>query len=100
MITFQEVKQTFKDYNRTYDVKYGERSPVEDMKAVVVFAQSNFTQPYSEKSRSYLVTNRSGKAFFPMPSMSQSVIGDCLDGTDPGVRLDQMGWKVEYCYFI
>ena len=73
----------------------------------IVFTKDSFTEPYSEKERTYLVSSYN-KAF--MPNMGgYSIYGSSLDGTDLMVRLDRYmqaekggedGWKVERCYFI
>ena len=98
-ITLNEVIQTFKLYNQQHKIEYGVPSRVPKMSAVVVYKQSNFLQEYSEKARSYRIRYTNGKAFFTVPSGSRSMWGSSLDGSDPNVRLDAMGWKVDYCYF-
>ena len=65
-------------------------------KAVIVFKQSNFNKPYSEKERSYEICN--GQWGLDSSKMGRCIIGDCLDGKDLGVRLDAYDWEKEYCY--
>ena len=67
-------------------------------KAVIVFKDDNFLQEYTLKERSYTVSSNSN--YFDRNKISTSLIGDCLDGKDIGVRLDLYGWEVEYCYII
>lgn len=97
-ITFEEVRKVFRKYNKDNGVIHGMPSNVPTISAVIVYKQSNFTKPYTETERSYRITNTCGKAFFNMPSGSQSMRGDCIDGHDLGVRLDAYGWDIEYCY--
>lgn len=98
-ITLSKIIEKFKDYNTENNVIYGTTPNVPDITAVIVYKQSNFTKPYSVKERSYRINNRCGKAFFDTVSGSRSIRGDCLDGTDLGVRLDAYNWDIEYCYF-
>ncbi|MEC2463454.1 hypothetical protein P9X10_00885 [Bacillus cereus] len=74
-------------------------------KAVIVFKQESFSKEFTENQRSYEI-NRDSHYFKP-DSISGSLFGNCLDGTDDGVRLDiymkrlpEEGkrWLVEYCY--
>ncbi len=98
-VTFQEVKKAFLNYNEKKGVHYGMPSEVPTISAIIVYKQSNFTKVYSETERSYRITNVCGKAFFYLPSGSQSIRGDSLDGKDLCVRLDRYGWEIDYCYF-
>lgn len=70
-------------------------------RAVVVFKQESFDVEYDEVSRSYEI-ERNAKYFNPQKT-SKSLVGDCLDGTDRGVRLDWYindRWFVDYCYVL
>ncbi len=71
----------------------------------IVFSQDSFTQPYSERSRTYEVS--SNNKAFQAGMGGYSIYGSCLDGTDPCVRLEAYmanerggkdGWKIERCY--
>lgn len=98
--TLNEVIEKFKDYNRKNGVVYGRATnSVPEITAIIVYRQDNFKVPYTETERSYRIGNESGKVFFDMPSGSKSMVGSCLDGKDLNVRLDCLGWKVDYCYF-
>lgn len=72
----------------------------EDWKeAVIVFKPESFDKKYSEKARSYQVN--SNAKYFDGNMNGSSLFGNCLDGTDDGVRLDKYmydGWEVDYCY--
>ena len=98
LTTFENVCATFKAYNETNGISYGDSSHA-DIKAYIVYKKCNFTLDYSEAERTYVINNRCGKAFFKTPSGSRSIYGDSLDGSDKGVRLDLYDWKIEYCYF-
>ncbi|PGF05032.1 hypothetical protein [Bacillus toyonensis] len=74
-------------------------------KAVVVFKPESFSREFTEEQRSYEI-QRDSKYFNPMMG-GNSLFGNCLDGTDNGVRLDifmkllpEEGrrWIVDYCY--
>lgn len=66
--------------------------------AVIVFKTSNWPgRDYSEECRSY--RSHSNQWGWDYSKMGQCRIGDCLDGSDPGVRLDWMGWDVDYWYW-
>ena len=84
-----------------------ERSrPKGHLTGILVITQDSFDHTYPRLSRAYLVSSNN-KAF--QPNMGgYSIFGSCLDGTDPGVRLEQLlwaetgragGWKTED-YFI
>lgn len=65
--------------------------------AVIVFKQSNFEDEYSELERSY--RSYSDQWGWSYETLGNCRIGDCLDGTDNGVRLDWQLWEVEYWYW-
>lgn len=73
---------------------------------VIVFTKGSFSREYDELSRSYRV-NSSEKVFNDTMG-GFSLYGNCLDGTDLGVRLERYmeaygndnGWKVDYCYML
>ena len=78
-----------------------------DRKGVVVFKQNpTWKKQYSEKSRSYEVGGWCN--LFYSNLISTSVFGNCLDGSENGVRLDwymhadkpEERWKVDYCYIL
>jgi hypothetical protein len=94
--TFWEIVEEFREHNRKNGYSYG-YSDGEEKTAVVVYSQSNFDKEYSELSRSYRISNFGGKAFFD-GMCGNSIYGDCLDGSEYGVRLDAYRWKVEKCY--
>ena len=65
--------------------------------AVIVFKQSNFKQEYSEESRSY--ESYSDQWGWDYDKLGNRRSGNCLDGTDNGVRLDYYDWDIEYWYW-
>lgn len=82
--------------------KFNEENPdgKSELYGVIVFTEDSFNQPYTEKERSYRVSN--DNRAYQSGKISNSIWGDCLDGKDLGVRLDWYmhdGWKVDYCYF-
>ena len=88
-LTYRKLYDIMCDYNRRFPNTNG-------LSAIIVYKQDNFTVPYTEEQRSYRVWN-SNKAF-KSGMLSNSLYGDCIDGSDPGVRLDAYNWSVEYCY--
>lgn len=81
--------------------------PTKHLSAVIVFTASSFGQAYGLVHRSYVVSS-DNKAYCP-GMCSNSIFGDCLDGKDRGVRLDDYmaahhggkdGWQVENCYLL
>ncbi len=89
-ITFRQLCENMKDHNRRFD---GEKST---LSGIIVYSQDNFTVPYTEEQRSYRVWN--SNRMFQSGKISNSLFGDCIDGSDPGVRLDSYDWDIDYCY--
>lgn len=98
-MTYKELKNDFR--------KLKQIKPIETLTAHIIFTEESFKKKYPLLSRTYRITSDE-KAFWP--SMADySLFGDCLDGTDQGVRLDYYmeeeranveGWKVEDCYIL
>lgn len=92
-ITFSELEATMMRFNK----EHPEQQDTASITGVIVFKQENWpNKMYSVKSRSYRVSN-SNRAF-QEGKISNQLSGNCLDGTDQGVRLDWYKWAVEYCY--
>lgn len=64
---------------------------------VIVYKADNWKKPYTEEQRSYRVSSYNRR--FQMGKFANSMYGDCLDGSDQGVRLDLYDWDIDYCYF-
>lgn len=66
--------------------------------AVIVFTEDSFNKPFTEVERSYEVNHDC--PYFQSGMISNRLTGNCLDGTDDGVRLDWYlnEWKIDYCY--
>lgn len=90
-IKLQEVSA--EDFDK--QMREANRSGVE-LQGVITYAKSNWEKEYSEESRSYEVYSQSNH--FSAGKISNSMTGNCLDGTDQGVRLDLYNWKVEKFY--
>ena len=96
-MTWEEMTEWFRMYNKT-------KPPVEPVEGYIVFASASYSQFYPVKSRTYCVNNEAN--WFHSGRFSTSLRGDCLDGSDRGVRLDacmkdfenKNGWIVDYCY--
>jgi hypothetical protein len=67
-------------------------------KAVIVFKESSFKKPFTEVQRSYEIS--SDAKYFNYNMNGSSLFGNCLDGSDDGVRLDRYfhEWKIDFCY--
>lgn len=96
---YAELKAIFKAHEANH--------PGEHLTAHIVFTQDSFTKPYARESRTYVVSSYN-KAFRPNMG-GYSIYGNCLDGTDPMVRLEgymaaerggKDGWIVEDCYLV
>lgn len=95
-ITYGELREAMFKFNEEHpdgkSTLYG----------VIVFTEDSFSKPFTEKERSYKVSN--DNKGFQSGKISNSIFGNCLDGVDMGVRLDwymydaENPWKVEYCY--
>ena len=99
-LTWNEVCKLMKQHNKQNNItsKGEDKSP---LRAVVVFPEDTFSKPFTETERSYRFSS-DNKGFLPNMN-SSSIFGDCLDGTDKGIRLDEYiyySWKVDYCYLI
>ena len=99
-LTYSELAARFVEHNRTHNVRT-QFSDASQLKAVIVFKPESWPgQRYSLLERSYEVVS-DNKAFIPGLGWT-SLFGNCLDGKDLGVRLDDYirhaGWQVDYCY--
>lgn len=65
--------------------------------AIIVFKQSSFKEEYSELSRSY--RSYSDQWGWDYSKSGRSRLGDCLDGSENGIRLDWYDWDVDYWYW-
>ena len=93
-ITFAKLEEIMEEYNR----RFPENQDKAKLSGVIVYKASNWPKAYSERSRSYEVTNNSPA--FQDGKISNRLSGYCLDGTDQGVRLDWYNWDIEYCYMV
>ncbi len=92
-IPFSELEAIMMRFNK----EHPEQQDTASITGVIVFKQEKWpNKTYSVKSRSYRVSN-SNRAF-QEGKISNQLSGNCLDGTDQGVRLDWYKWEVEYCY--
>lgn len=91
-ITFAKLEEIMEEYNR----RFPENQDKAKLSGVIVYKASNWPKSYSERSRSYEVTNNNRA--FQEGKIASSLFGNCLDGTDQGVRLDWYKWEVDYCY--
>ena len=90
-ISFSEMEKRFCEYNRTHSSGC--------IEGVIVYSSDNWPGKfYSLESRSYRVTS-DNKAFKDGMG-GYSIFGSCLDGTDPCIRLEHIGWKIEHCYML
>ena len=69
----------------------------------IVFTADSFNRPFNEESRTYCVY--SNNKAYQSDMGGYSIFGFCLDGTDPGLRLDgymrgENAWKIEKCYML
>ena len=91
-LSYQRLSEIFNYVNDTH------KSPVS---GYIVFSRDSFDMPYSEQSRTYVVSSNN-KAFISGAG-GYSIYGSCLDGTDQCVRLEgymrgENAWKIDRCY--
>ena len=91
-ITFDKLWKNMNTFNR----EHPDKQDMPCLFGVIVYKQDNWEKEYSELSRSYEVCNSSRA--FQDGKISNRLSGNCLDGTDDGVRLDWYNWDIEYCY--
>lgn len=105
-LTWNEAVKYLIEFNKKHNITTKGGGPQTCTMVAVIADESLYHQdniPFTEEQRSYAFTNHN-KRFIPS-IISNSIFADCLDGTDPGVRLDWYinpgtagSWKVEYCY--
>lgn len=91
-LSYQKLSEIFNYVNDTH------KSPVS---GYIVFTQDSFDKPYSEQSRTYVVSS-DNKAYIAGAG-GYSIFGSCLDGSDQNIRLElymhgDNAWKIERCY--
>ena len=95
-MSYQEMTKRFRE---------AENNREEHLTGYVVFTEDSFDKPYSEESRTYVIS--SNNKAFQSGMGGYSIYASCLDGTDPCLRLDgymsaehggENGWKIEKCY--
>ena len=95
-MSYYELKSYFRE---------AEEKGKEHLKGYITFTSDSFTEPYSEESRTYVVSSNN-KAFIPNMG-GFSIYGSSIDGKDSMVRLEQYmadeyggknGWKIEKCF--
>ena len=92
-ITYDEFCRKMFEHGETH----GNNEDYKDsITGVIVYKASNWKKSYTEKQRSYRVS--SCNRCFQSGKISNAMVGDCIDGTDTGVRLDWYHWDVDYCY--
>ena len=97
-MTKTEMLALMREYNARHGNEYGVATN-KKIYFVITYAQSNFTRQYTPKERAYIVASNSGKACYH-GLCGNSLIGDCMDGRDIGVRLDAYDWTVESIFQI
>lgn len=94
-LTFEEFYRRMWKHGETHN---NNEDYQDSISGVIVYKASNWPDhEYTETSRSYRVS--SCNRCFQANKIANSMFGNCLDGTDQGVRLDWYNWEVEYCYF-
>lgn len=94
------MRKTFKDYSEflRFIYQYTQNPENPTLRILITFTKDSFSKEYDERSRTYM-TNSKQKAFGNYAG--SSIFGNCLDGSDDGVRLDYYmntpytPWKVE-----
>lgn len=90
------TKAKLEEIMMTYNERFPAKQDTPCLWGTIVYKAENFDQPYTEKERSYRVSN--ANRHFQHGKLANSLFGYCLDGKDLGVRLDWYNWAVDYCY--
>lgn len=93
-ISYAEFREAMFKFNEEHT------NSEEKLYGVIVFTEDSFDKPYTERERSYKISNEQNA--FKHGKISNAIWADCLDGKDLDVRLDYyMGnWKIDYCYLL
>ena len=94
-LNMEELKQLFIEYNDKID-KNKESGHELSVSAYIVYKSGNWEKPYSISSRTYKIS--SNAKMFHTWMGGYSLFGSALDGNDNGVRLENIGWNIDYCY--
>ena len=94
-LTFAQARKIVDEHNQQNGIKSQFEDP-NPIRLYIVYKQSNWNEQYSETSRTYVV--RSDNKYFLPNMIGNSLFGNCLDGTDDGVRLDWYNWEIEYVH--
>ena len=95
-MSYQEMTKRFRE---------AENNRKEHLTGYVVFTEDSFDKPYSEESRTYVIS--SNNKAFQSGMGGYSIYASSLDGSDKCVRLEAYmadehggkdGWKIEKCY--
>lgn len=95
-MSYQEMTKRFRE---------AENDRKEHLTGYVVFTEDSFDKPYSEESRTYVIS--SNNKAFQSGMGGYSIYASSLDGSDKCVRLEaymadehggENGWKIEKCY--
>lgn len=93
-VTYEQFCRKMWEHGRTHN---NNEDWEDSITGVIVYKAENWSKPYTEEQRSYRVS--SCNRCFQDGKIANSMFGDCLDGSEKGVRLDWYKWKPEYCYF-
>ena len=93
-LTLEEFDHKMWEHGREHQ---NNENPDDAITGVIVYKAENWSKPYTEEQRSYRVS--SYNRCYQGGKIANSMYGDCLDGSEHGVRLDWYKWDVDYCYF-
>lgn len=62
-------------------------------KITIIYSKDNWEKPFTKTQRTY--ETDTDQKYFNVNACGCSLFGNCLDGTDLGVRLDWYNWKAE-----
>ena len=83
----------FKNTSELYDYVMTHNLFGQGKKITIIYSQDNWNKPYTEVQRTY--TTNTDQKCYDVDACGTSMFGDCLDGTDLGIRLDWYRWKAE-----
>lgn len=97
-LTFGDLCEIFRRHNTDNNItsQFADKNP---LTGVIVFKQGKwFNAEYSEEERTYVFD--SDNKYFISGMGGNSIFGDCITGSEKGIRLDWYirDWEIDYCY--
>lgn len=97
-ITYSELERVFIDHNHKCNEE-GRDFRKDYLVGRIVYKSENWPEKnYSLEARTYEFSS-DNKCFCPWMG-GYSLFAGSLDGSDPCVRIERVGWAIDYCYIV